>query len=284
MTVACEDDEEEEEENTLTNWSYTDQKEITDYLVSRGTIDSYFQDEKFTGQTKEEQNIGNACFCYGPQCDYAGYERPELQTEMVTRNGAKVQAGKLFGCDGVPEEYNGAIRGCFRTSDVKNIKPAIYFPYGTCALVMSKCTPSEKCYDGFDTDVTCTPEVAKLRNEKTICGFAKFGDYDQVDSFTSCPSEDVLLDFVMNIHLAALGRAAKLDVRGCFPGCKEDTDCHGYGVNDPATNLPSQLKCMETAPNADGTVAKVCFDQRSIQDTDTKVLTLVNPGKWAVEK
>ncbi len=267
--------------DTETDWSKTGKQSIVDYLVSICKLSTSFQEKSFQETKPEEQNIGSSCFCYGSKCNYAGYERPELQ---MANNDAII-----YGCDAVAADdpnhmYNGAIRSCFRSTHIDTIKPAIYFPFGACALTMSKCTPSDEC-TSFDKE-GCTPESAKASNEQTICGFAKFGDYEQKDSFTSCPSGEVLMDFVMNIDLITLGRKAKLDVRGCFQGCHDDSDCHGVGVFDPITQEQSQYRCVETDPAVEGEFvgkkAKVCFDKRTIADADSG-LTLVHPGNFMVE-
>lgn len=273
--------------NKETNWTKSEKREITEYLAGLCKIGETFLDEDFIEQPVDEQNIGNSCFCYGKQCNYAGYERPELQPGFVKDANGKDTvnvAGMIIGCDNVPEEYHGAVRSCFRSSNVANIKPAIYFPQGSCALAMSKCTPSDEC-TSFDK-AGCTPESAIEANNKTICGFAKFGEY-QPEKFTECPvigdNQSVLVDFVMNISIATLGRKAKLDARVCFPGCKTDSDCHGYGVYDPLVQEASQTRCVKTEPNGDGVVAGVCFDMRTVQDATPPVLTLVHPGDWAMD-
>ncbi len=244
-----------------TDWTKSGKKDIVDYLVNICKLSTYYQQDKFMSLAEDKQNIGSSCFCYGPRCNFAGYERPELQK---SNNDAI-----LYGCDAVPEDYNGAIRSCFRSNHIEAIKPAIYFPFGACALAMSSCTPSNECPTD---DNDCTPEKAIELNEKTICSFATFGDYSQKDEFTSCPSDDVLLDFAMNIELKSLGRKAKLDVRGCFQGCKTDADCHGAGVFDPITQEQAEFKCTETDAATSGEFAgkkaKVCFDRRTIKDTD----------------
>lgn len=274
--------------NKETNWTKSDKREITNYLAGLCKIGESFLDDSFIEQPVEEQTIGNSCFCYGKQCNYAGYERPEFQPGYVKDSNGKDTAnvaGMIIGCDNVPESYNGAVRSCFRSSNVANIKPAIYFPQGTCALSMSKCTPSDEC-TSFDKE-GCTPESAMEANNKTICGFAQFGEY-QPEKFTECPVIDgvqsVLTDFLMNISIATLGRKAKLDIRVCLPGCKTDSDCHGYDVFDPLVQEQSQTRCVRTAARKeDGVTAGVCFDMRSIEEADPPVLTLVHPGDWALD-
>ena len=262
--------------NTETDWSKQGKSQIIDYLVSVCKLSTKYQDSAFVNAPVESQNIGASCFCYGHDCNQAGYERPELQPE---NNNAI-----LYGCDNVPENYNGAVRSCFRSTSIDTIKPAIYFPFGACALTMSKCTPSEECDPYWDGD-DCTPDKAKKSNEETICSFATFGTYD-TSKFTSCPDDSVLMDFVMNIHIENLGRKAKLDVRGCFKGCETDADCHNSGDFDPITQEISQYKCVETDPAIEGEFvgkkAKVCFDKRTIVDADSS-LTLVNPGNYGIE-
>ena len=278
-----------------TDWTKTGKSDIVSYLVSIGKLDAKYNDPAFLDTPKEKQIVGASCFCYGPRCNYAGYERPELQLEQAdvkTSDGksTKVQAAQIFGCDGVAADsadglFNGAVRACFRSSNVPNIKPAIFFPYGTCALAMSKCTPDTVCPPN---DSQCKSEADAVElNNKTICGFAKFGDYENnIDKFVACPDNSVLIDFVMNIELSTLGRKARLDVRACFPGCKTDEDCHGYNTYDPITNEQSQMKCEVTEAAPDGSVAKVCFDKRTVakENGGEGIFKLVNAGDWAITK
>ena len=262
------------------DYTLKDKKSVADYLAGICRLSEFFTKDEFQNTPVEEQKIGANCFCYGRNCAMNGYERPELQ------DNSKETKGMIYGCDGVPEEYNGAIRGCFRSTNIPTIKPQIYFPNGTCALAMSKCTPSEECSPGMD-DENCTPEIAKHRNNETICGFATFGTYNP-ENFTSCPddSNGVLIDFVMNIEIIDLGRKAKLDVRACFQGCHTDEDCKGAGIYDPITQEQSQYKCVETDPAVSGEYvgkkARVCFDRRTIKDADSGIV-LVNPGNYLVE-
>lgn len=262
---------------TTTDWTKEGKKSIAEYLASICKLSTFFTEDDFQNKTVEEQGIGANCFCYGKNCSMAGYERPELQNSD----------GELYGCDNVPKEFNGAIRSCYRSTSIPSIRPKIYFPNGMCALTMSKCTPSEECSPDYDPE-DCTPEYAKEKNEATICSFAKFGEY-KPESLTACPegSNSVLVDFVMNIEIITLGRKAKLDVRGCLPGCNTDADCKGYGVYDPITQEQSQLKCIETDAAMSGEYvgkkAKVCFDRRTVEDTDFGIV-LVNPGNYLVEQ
>ncbi len=267
-----------------TDFTKVGKKPIADYLASICKLSTYFTEDAFQNTPTEEQGIGANCFCYGKNCSMSGYERPELQASGL---------GVIYGCDNVPEEFNGAVRSCFRSTSIPTIKPQIYFPNGTCALAMSKCFPSEECTPGIDdTDPKnpCTPEIAKEKNEKTICGFAKFGEYAP-ENFTSCPegSDGVLVDFAMNIEIIDLGRKAKLDVRTCFQGCETDADCKGAGVFDPITQETAeqaQYKCIDTDPAVSGDFVgkktKICFDRRTIKDASSGIV-LVNPGKFKAE-
>lgn len=265
----------------MPDWHKTGKSEIVDYLVSICKLSEYFKGTDFLNKPADKQIIGEPCFCFGPACNYAGYERPELQESMsVIKGYTDVANGIIYGCDGVDKSYKGATRACLRSTNVEGIKPAIYFPNGMCILAMSKCNPSNECPEG---DMMCnSPEDAIKLNNDTICGFAKFGEYDP-DNFTECPNGEVLMDFVMSISIASLKRSATLDVRGCFPGCKQDSDCHGYNIYDPIVNERSQLKCV-TAKNEDGSQkAGVCFDMRTVEANAEgyRDLKLVNPGNYA---
>ena len=273
-----------------TNFNYSDEKEIVDYLVSICELDKFYQDPKFLNSAESDQKLGAACFCYGPTCNYAGYERPELNSTLYTIKGEtkKVQSAKIFGCNGIPADYQGAIRSCFRSSAVDGIEPAIYFPNGSCALTMSECLPTETC-DPRDSDCLKAEdqkEYARKLNEDTICSFARFGTYTgdfqtaaQKFKEAGCPDKQVMLDFVMNINLIKLKSSARLNVRGCFQGCETDADCHGYNVHDPIINEQSQLKCVTTKPDDEtGNSAKVCFDKRSVEFTDAKDIIFVDTG------
>ena len=287
LSFACDENSDDTEENEVqkgegfaesctplgpketTDFSYTTKAGAAQYLVDICKLPEYFTSSEFQNAKTEDQGIGATCFCYGKNCSYMGYERPEQTT--------------LYGCDGIPEVYNGAQRSCFRSSNVSNIKPSIYFPQGACSLAMSKCRPDN--------------EAAR----QTICGFATFGDpaygkeaantaYDQkIAEFVDCPNGEVLLDFVMNISINGLSCEdkptcdASLDIRACFKGCNTDADCHGAGDTnfDTVVQEYSQTKCVE-AQNKDKTQkAKVCFDMRTVAGTDG--ITLVNPGNYAVE-
>lgn len=298
MTLGCDsDDDNDSSKPTGTDWSMTTKKSSAEYLNSVGKLDAYFTQDAFQNATTEEQKIGATCYCYGPQCNYAGYERPELQTEMVSRNDGEYQAAKIYGCDGVDESYHGAIRSCFRSSDVANIEPAIYFPLGTCGLTMSYCIPGDVCdpeydcigqkqADGTYPENCCTSETAIEKNNDTICGFARFGTYTgttQAEYDTAaadfkeagCPDGQVMLDFEINIKLTTLARYAKLLVRGCFQGCEQDSDCAGYNITDPITQEASQLKCIQTDPDANGKKANVCFDRRTVAKADNPEQALI---------
>lgn len=262
------------------NWKVAEDKAgIVDYLVDICKLSEFFQTDEFLKKPTSEQVIGEPCFCFGPFCEMAGYERPELQTEIDKTH--KVAKGIIYGCDNVPVSYNGATRACLRSSNVEGIKPAIYFPNGTCILAMSKCTPGNVCWPD---DSECTsPAQAEQLNEDTICSFAKFGTYDP-EAFTECPNGEVLLDFVMSISIEELHRDAILDVRACLPGCKTNADCKGYDIYDPIVNEHSQYQCV-TATSEDGKKAGVCFDMRTTaQNAEGKRdLKLINPGNFEIQ-
>ncbi|MBO4349858.1 MAG: hypothetical protein J6A01_02805, partial [Proteobacteria bacterium] len=207
----------------MPDWHVTGKTNIVDYLVSICKLSEFFKKDEFLNKPADQQLIGDPCFCFGPACSYAGYERPELQETKSTIKGYEdVSDGTIYGCDGVPKNFHGATRACLRSTSLEDIKPAIYFPNGMCILAMSNCIPSEECHkDDFQCE---GPEDAKKKNHDTICVFAKFGEY-KIDEFTECPNGEVLMDFRMSINIDLLKRSAKLDVRGCFPGCNVDSDC-----------------------------------------------------------
>lgn len=253
-------------------------KEAADYLAGICKLPEYYTTESFLNVSDAEQVFGSPCFCYGNGCEYMGYERPEVGgTPSYTDKGQL----EMFGCNGVPETYQGAVRSCFRSSEVDGIKPAIYFPQGTCALAMSKCTT-----DPGDT-----------HSSQTICSFAVFGDpkygtkadnnaYDSmIGEFKTCPegSNGVLIDFQMPISIEDLGAHAVLDIRACFQGCREDSDCHGTGVYDPIVQRQSNTRCLPVQ-NEDGTEkAGICFDPESVKDAKDfghDGFKLVNAGNF----
>lgn len=238
------------------DFSKVGKENIVSYLASICLLGGNFTLPEFLDKPANEQVIGSSCFCYGEECEYTGYERPEQ--------------GVIYGCDAVLEEYNGAVRSCYRSSNVSGIKPAIYFPNGTCALSMSKCTGMSEDSEG------------KKADEATICGFATFGDYSKKDQFLACPNNEVLVDFVMNVEIVGLKRKAKLDVRACFQGCNTDADCVGAGIYDPAVGAESQTHCVETdTADASGKKARLCFDKRTVIDSESGI-NLVNAGDWAI--
>ena len=279
-----------EDTNKRTNFFVEGKGNIVDYLISICELDKFYKNASFVEATLEQQKIGAACFCYGPTCNYAGYERPEWNSELVEiwNETKKVAGATLYGCDGVPVDYHGAVRSCFRSLVVDGIEPAMYFPNGSCALAMSECIPSEIC---DPSDNSCLgssnpAEYARAMNENTICSFTKFGNYTgdfatAAESFKAegCPDGQVMLDFVMNIKLTKLKRAAKINIRGCFQGCETDADCHGYNITDPVTGQPSQLKCVTTREDENThRKARVCFDKHSVEFTDAKDVIFVDTG------
>lgn len=274
--------------------------EAATYLAQYCSIPEYYTKDEFQNATVADQGIGASCFCFGKDCEYMKYERPEVggiasQNEAYRAKYKLQQA--MFGCDGVPETHNGAVRTCFRSSEVANIKPAIYFPYGTCALAMSQCNVeieknNVKAADGT-IDQTKTAAQQKTSRD-TICGFATFGDpsiggegadnaayAEKLSEFTSCPSGDVLIDFVMPIEVTLMNSYADLNVRACFQGCKQDSDCHGFGVYDPIVKKQSGTKCV-TVENASGAKAGVCFDPATVTGVEDS-MRLVDAGNFAQE-
>ncbi len=74
---------------------------------------------------------------------------------------------------------------------------------------------------------------------------------------------------------------ADLKIRACFQGCKQDSDCHGFGVYDPIVKKQSGTKCV-TAENASGEKAGVCFDMATIAGVEDS-MQLVDAGNFAQE-
>ena len=239
------------------DYSKTDEKSIIDYLVSVCTLSNYFQKDDYKNS---EQKIGSPCFCYGPDCELAGYERPEQ--------------GTIIGCKNV-QPVAKAVPICLRSSNLDIVKPAIYFPNGMCAVAISKCTTI---------------------NDKSnyICGFAKFGSLYTPDASgrlvgdenadaeianfkaADCPDGSVMAEFEMNISVgidADNPKTAKLEVVGCFPGCNTDSDCRS-GEYDYILQDKGKLHCMTANPNADGEKAKVCFDERTVEFSSIGIRTV----------
>lgn len=255
------------DDDFIPDWTQKNGKkeDIVNYLVDICRLSTYFQTPEFLDKPAEEQVIGSECFCYGRYCEMVGYERPEAQVtpdkDAFGEPNPDVY-GTIYGCDAVVD-YMGAQKSCFRSSNVEGIEPKIYFPNGTCALAMSKCTPKTANAEG------------------SICSFAKFGDYSKLDTFTACPDmKEVLIDFLMKIEVKGVSAQADLDVRACFKGCKTDADCSGVDIYDPIAKAQSQTKCMEVK-NADGLKAGVCFDPRTVEGVEDSV-KLVHPGVWAL--
>ena len=263
-----------------TDTSLTDVTEVINYLVGICTISEYFQFDAFV-QNESKGEIGDSCFCYGRECVMAGYQRPEQAT--------------IFGCGGVPASQNGAVRGCFRSTNAAPlIKPTIYFPNGMCTLMMSRCYQTsgdctvtdcveiDQSYTNPNADPT--KEMSEYDNSDYICGFATFGDWSKVNEFTSCPDDAVLVDFNMPIAVYAgttLSQSAKIDARLCLPSCETDADCHGSNEYDAIIGEPGQVKCLETATlcKDDRTVAskKVCFDKRVIDQSSIGLCAVPAP-------
>lgn len=274
-----------------------DKKTAAEYLTSVCKLPEYFVSEEFQSAKNEDQTIGASCFCYGESCNYMGYERPEVGG-IASENAKERLQTAMFGCDAVPETYNGAVRSCFRSSEVDGILPAIYFPNGACALAMSKCNVeieknNVKNDDGTLDQVKTLAQQTK--SSQTICGFATFGDpaygsrakndayAKNIDVFTSCPNGEVLIDFVMGIEVTALESYADLDIRACFQGCKQDSDCHGAGIFDPIVQKQSNTKC-QTVVSADGAKkAGVCFDMATVKGVE-KTMVLVDAGNYSIEE
>lgn len=275
------------------------------YLAGLCRIPEYYtKDEflkapkvEFENATAEQQGIGAPCFCFGKNCEYMKYERPEVggvqaQNDEYYKKEKMQQA--MFGCDSVQETYKGAVRTCFRSSEVERILPSIYFPFGTCALAMSKCDVdiAKNEVKGADGSVDAAKTEAKKKtSHDTICGFATFGDPskgegaantaydDNIEEFTSCPSGDVLIDFVMPIEVMVFDAHADLKIRACFQGCKEDSDCHGFGVYDPVVKKQSGTKC-QTVTNKAGEKAGVCFDMATVAGVED-TMQLISAGNYA---
>lgn len=226
----------------VTDTTKTDKTAITDYLVNACVIGEYFKTESFV---ESSQKIGSPCYCYGDACSMAGFERPDPP--------------RIMGCDNVPTEQIGAVRGCFRsTNAAPAITPVIHFANGQCTLMMSKCTPSDSY----------------------ICSFATFGDYTKVDEFRSCPDDNVLIDLDIKVSLS-IGekpQTADLAVRMCVQSCELDSDCR-QGEFDPAIGKNSELKCIEIANKEQpDQKAKACIDRRVI-DLDADGVDLVLRGR-----
>jgi len=252
-------------ENRATDTSLTNYNEIINYLVGTCTISEYFQFETFKDN---KGGLGDPCFCYGEDCVMAGYQRPEAQT--------------IYGCQGLdPITQPGAVKGCFRSTSAKGIKPEIYFPNGMCTVMMSRCrqtdsdcTINKNCKviePGYvNENADRTKEVAKYDTSDYICGFAKFGDWDKKDQFTSCPDGGVLSDFDMPIAVymgSTLSSSATLDASLCLQPCESDSDCHGSKEYDAIIGEQGNMKCLSTKDlcrDSSRTVvdAKVCFDTR----------------------
>lgn len=275
-------------------------EEAAIYLAGLCKIPEYYTKDEFLNATDEQQGIGAPCFCFGKNCEYMKYERPEVggvqaQNDEYYKKEKMQQA--MFGCDGVPETHNGAVRTCFRSSEVEKILPSIYFPFGTCALAMSKCDVdiAKNEVKGADGSVDAAKTEAKKKtSHDTICGFATFGDPskgegaantaydDNIKEFTSCPSGAVLIDFVMPIEVTVFDAHADLNIRACFQGCKEDSDCHGFGVYDPVVKKQSGTKC-QTVTDKDGVKkAGVCFDMASVVGVED-TMKLIDAGNFAKE-
>lgn len=236
--------------------SIQDEKSIIDYLVRICSLSTFFQ--KSDVYLNSPQTIGSPCFCYGEDCEEAGYERPEQ--------------GKIYGCNNV-QPIGKAVPICLRSSRLELVKPELYFPNGMCAVAISKCTP--------------------LDDSKYICGFAKFGsvytkDRDgrlvgdenadaEIENFIAadCPDGTVMAEFEMNISVKIYEeRKAKLHVVGCFPGCHSDSDCR-TGEYDYILQEAGGLHCMTAGENpTTGEKANVCFDERTVVDSSIGIRTI----------
>ena len=237
------------------DYSFTALNEIVNYFVNACRVSEYFLFPEFRDS---KQEIGDPCFCYGEDCRYAGYERPEIE--------------KIIGCDNVKTSIPGVVKGCFRSTDARknHINPVIYFPQGMCTLMMAHCEElTSGARDG-------------------ICNFAEFGDYSHKDEFTVCPAGSALSDFIMPIEVALSvenPEKAKLHARLCLPKCNTDADCHGAGTYDALLGETSQTHCIDVSDKCkddSATVqpAKVCFDQRMIDQSEIGVC-VVNNGESA---
>ena len=75
---------------------------------------------------------------------------------------------------------------------------------------------------------------------------------------------------------------ADLNIRACFQRCKEDSDCHGFGVYDPVVKKQSGTKC-QTVTDKDGVKkAGVCFDMASVAGVED-TMKLIDAGNFAKE-
>ncbi len=248
-----------------TDTSLTNFNEIVNYLVGTCTISEYFQLPTFKDN---KGGLGDPCFCYGEDCVMAGYQRPEAET--------------IYGCQGLdPVTQPGAVKGCFRSTSAKGIKPEIYFPNGMCTIMMSNCQQTDSdcsinknCKvikeDYVNPNADRTKEVAQYDKSSYICGFATFGDWSKKSEFTSCPHNGVLSDFDMPIAVymgPTLSSAAKLDATLCLQPCETDNDCHGSKEYDAIIGEAGQMKCVSTKDLCRDTTrtvvdTKVCFDTR----------------------
>ena len=241
------------------DFSIKEEKSIIDYLISICSLSTYFQNsETYKNST---QNIGSPCFCFGEDCEEAGYERPEQ--------------GPIIGCNNV-QPIEKAVPICLRSSRLELVKPAIYFPNGMCAVAISKCTP--------------------LDDSKYICGFAKFGSLytkdangrlvgdenadEEIAKFKAadCPDGTVMVEFEMNISVT-IGetRRATLDVIGCFPGCHTNDDCR-TGEYDFKLQEKGRVHCMTAEPSIfaghEGEKANVCFAEDTVEDSSIGIRTI----------
>ncbi len=230
--------------------SIQDEKSVIDYLVNICSLSTFFKNSDT--YLNSPQKVGSPCFCYGEDCDEAGYERPEQ--------------GKIIGCDNV-QPIGKAVPICLRSSRLELVKPELYFPNGMCAVAISKCTP--------------------LDDSRYICGFAKFGSVytkdadgrlsadeavvdEEINKFieADCPDGTVMAEFEMHISVK-IGeeRKAKLHVVGCFPGCHSDADCR-TGEYDYILQEPGGLHCITADPNpTTQEKAKLCFDERTVAES-----------------
>lgn len=300
--VACDDEDSNNKDEvktlkisdteTLTCTPLTDQTDYSksdasaaDYLIEHCKLSSYFKSEAFTGS---DQKLGSPCFCYGKDCEKAGYQRPEQ--------------GKIFGCDNVKAQPDfGMVPICLRSSRFDTIDPALYFPNGLCALAVSACETLNDPSCAKKGERNCsdvpTPEQDPVNGVTPyICSFGIFGNPDKLTSDVNfsndsakdkieqieCPDNHVLAQFMMDIKVKINENdpsESMLDVVGCFKGCHTDADCR-TGEYDFILQEPGAVKCTKTRPNKDNVSAGVCFDIRSVEHSNIGI-TAIKPGDYA---
>ncbi|MFA5624139.1 MAG: hypothetical protein WC966_03640 [Bradymonadales bacterium] len=205
------------------NYSLTTRDEIVDYLICKKTVDPFFKTEK---AKNSPQTIGSPCFCYGEDCSTAGYQRPEQ--------------AKIFGCDNVPEEHQGAKRVCLRSTNAFGIEPVIYFTNGMCSNMLAKCVPVTE------------------HAQNSICHLGAIGDAERYDEFVSCPKDSELL-VEMDLNVKVLEEEATLVTKVCFPSCETDSDCRNTETDHVFKHGQTQRVCHQEPTSK----KKFCVDPRN---------------------